>query len=378
MQKFDRKNIILIVLSTFVGLVLSEIGLRLFVPELDILLPDKNLLFASWPAGMRVTVDPDQRFIKGITGPSYFRTNSWGIRGDELSSTDEYRILIIGGSAVECHYIDQEKTFSALLQKHLSKQRPTWVGNLGKSGFAMRDHFFQVKFALDNIPDLDLILVMAGVNDLQYFLGSTKTVNQRTIETAHPNLMIEQKRGLADFFYLGRLLKDLFSRSDYGQLRVDLDGRQLEGLRAKRFNAPKIEQMPDLQTGLESFSNGTLMIQELVNTSAKTKVIFLTQPFLWRERMPQELEQLLWYGGKGFFFSDPNPEFYSTSVLHRSASAYNAATLTLRKAGKIAAIDLSAEISENEENFFDDVHLTEKGSERIAEILARELRPHPP
>src|SRR3989338_9862614 len=77
-------------------------------------------LYYVWPPRMHITFTPIERIHPGILGKSDFIINSFGIRGDEFSQNQDYRILAIGGSTTISEYLDQKETWAYLLQQALS------------------------------------------------------------------------------------------------------------------------------------------------------------------------------------------------------------------------------------------------------------------
>ena len=69
-----------------------------------------------WPYSRHVS-RPLPGVFPGISGPSRVTANSLGIRGPELPPREAgYRLLCLGGSTTECHYLDDEETWPHLLE----------------------------------------------------------------------------------------------------------------------------------------------------------------------------------------------------------------------------------------------------------------------
>lgn len=122
-----------------------------------------------WPPHLSAAFSPDPALMPGIRGPSRFRANSRGLRGDEIPDDPSYRILACGGSTTECLFLDQAETWPQRLQDKLSAGPPgprVWVGNAGKSGLTTRDHVVQLLYLLPELPRIDTVLFLVGVNDL--------------------------------------------------------------------------------------------------------------------------------------------------------------------------------------------------------------------
>ncbi len=125
--------------------------------------------YRIWPPHLETLFRPAPGLMPGIEGESRFRINSRGLRGDEPDPSARYRILVLGGSTAECLYLDQEETWPALVQGLLRERAPALgvqVENAGVSGRDTRDHVVQARHLLPQLPDLDCVLLLCGVNDL--------------------------------------------------------------------------------------------------------------------------------------------------------------------------------------------------------------------
>jgi hypothetical protein len=108
------------------------------------------------------------------------------------------------------------------------------------------------------------------------------------------------------------------------------------------------------------------------------RIVFVTQPFLWRDDLPPDLQRLLWLGGVGPFQKEAGHEYYSVSALAAGMDAYNRTLLaTCRRIPGAVCVDLAALLPKDTTVFYDDVHFNEAGSRRVAEILAERLAAAP-
>ena len=149
----------LVLTSTAVALVTSEICLRLTAP----------VGFYVWPPNHRAAFNPVPGVMSGVTGVSRFIISADGIRGRRLTTSDGHRILVVGGSTSECLYLDQREAWPAIVETSLQEalgRSDIWVGNVGKSGHSTRDHRLQVARLLDQLPRIDTVILLVGINDL--------------------------------------------------------------------------------------------------------------------------------------------------------------------------------------------------------------------
>lgn len=156
-------QIILLVVSLAIALLLCEVAVRLFA---------EPFIMPRWvenaPYGIRKPIANIRGFI--VT-PHYrhgMSTNSKGFRGTREYAIpkppDVFRIVVLGDSVVNGFGVEDEQTFSAVLEKMLSSQRPTEVLNLGVAGFGNAEELVQLEnVGLEQQPDM--VVLGYFVND---------------------------------------------------------------------------------------------------------------------------------------------------------------------------------------------------------------------
>jgi lysophospholipase L1-like esterase len=147
------------------------------------------LTAAAAEIGLRLTRDPDRVYpyhrnwvtwfypseaiTPGVSGPSRFSTNSYGTRGPELGD-QRIRILTIGGSTTACTVLDDSETWPAILMQLLNEKAGdpdfVWVTNSGVAGQNSDHHLMHTKYLLPELPQLDYVIVYAGLNDVGKWL----------------------------------------------------------------------------------------------------------------------------------------------------------------------------------------------------------------
>jgi hypothetical protein len=145
--------------------------------------PPEN--FYIWPPNLERTFVPDQKILPGTSPRAWFRTNSFGLRSYNPAPNDDYRILVLGGSAAECLYLNQRQTWPRLILESLNQARPglqTWVGNGGRSGQTSRDHIFHLKYLPLRALDIDAAVILIGANDLQLRLQQGDSYDPKYLE----------------------------------------------------------------------------------------------------------------------------------------------------------------------------------------------------
>jgi hypothetical protein len=147
--------------SMLLALAAVEIALRLTLPE-------ANRWFV-WPPRLDTRFEIAPGLFPGVASEARMRVDSLGLRGEEIPYDAARRVIALGGSTTECLYLDQPKTWPALLETALNEREPgrrAWVGNAGRSGHTLRENVLQLEELLRAIPNVDVVLVLPGINDL--------------------------------------------------------------------------------------------------------------------------------------------------------------------------------------------------------------------
>lgn len=112
-SKQSWQKILLLCFSVAFALLLGESALQFALYSIH------NKGYYFMPPRHKAVFRPQPSIMPGISGDSNFYTNSNGVRGDEFTDQDTYRIMAIGGSTTECAYLDQPETWTHLLQESL-------------------------------------------------------------------------------------------------------------------------------------------------------------------------------------------------------------------------------------------------------------------
>ncbi len=376
-------RIALVLGSIFIALVLAELSIRAYFA-----IKDKNHKYYVWPPNLHRVSKPIPGTMAGVSGPAHFNVNSDGIRGDEISAEQQYRILTIGGSTTECLFLDQEKSWPYALQNKLNSLNKfkVWVGNVGKSGLSTREHFMHMKYLLPQYSGIDAVIILVGCNDLNrrliedkdydpYFLDHYEYWKQRLIRGAFSETPYFQGKyrfhsGYYDELATVSLIKQVIDMYSKREMIQDEAGGIFVNLRNLRKGASVIvDDLPDLSSGLEEYKRNINAIIDIAQHRS-IRIIFMTQPSLWKKDLTEQEKNLLWYGWIGSFNSK---RYYSVSALMKGMQAYNDALLQVCRDRGVECIDLARILPQNSTMFYDDVHFTDKASLMTADILCNYL-----
>ena len=379
------KRTALVVSSMLLALGLGEIGLRLL----------SGNAFYIWPPHLHQELYPTPGIMPGVSGTSRFLVNSIGLRGDDPPRDRGMRILALGGSTTECLYLDQTEAWPHVLQDLFGPR--AWVGNGGRSGLHTRHHRLQAEKLLDELPWIDVVVVLAGVNDLCFRLSrdtawapvdfsspaAVAPLMQEAFEVRPPQ---DAAGPVYQRTALYQMLRRLGRRLRPGGATQDPPGRVYQVWRRHRHEAPVLRQrLPDLGPAIAEYAAN---LRAIARAAARhhARIIFVTQPAMWRDDLPPDLQRLLWMGGLGRYQKEAGHQYYSIAALAEGIALYNRVLLdTCRQIPGAICVDLAAELPRDTTVFYDDVHFNEAGSRRVAEILAGQIkaagvvpsRPHP-
>lgn len=360
-----------------------EFGLRFFMP-----LPGGTFIhFPNTARRFEIT----EGIYQGISGAARYETNALGLRGDELAEGDGPRIVLLGGSAIESTLLDTSEEPAHRLQTLFRERYPSrraWVANAGRSGHSTREHVLQSRVLVRSVPALDVLVVMAGVNDLLRRLAEDD--RWRAADSTAPEFEDEYtkrafalrssrhdpERGWAWRTELGarvwmvaRGLADAWRARRDGTLVADT--RSVLRWRESRKSAARMRRdLPALDESLKEYRSNLQRIAEEVATAGVSPVL-VTQPALWTADIDPKREELLWMGGVGEYQRPGGgSEYFTAAALAEGLSRYNAALLGVCADLHLQCVDLAALIPSDERAFYDDVHFNEEGARLVALAIA--------
>lgn len=349
--------------------------------------------FYIWPPGLQRTFSPRPDILPGTSPRARFVTNSYGLRGEEPSPDDDYRILVLGGSAAECLYLDQARTWPALIGDSLNRAEPdrrVWIGNGGRSGQNSRDHSLELECLPLKLIDPDAVIVCLGVNDLLLRLRQDQAFDPhallrpggRDLQIDHAFLFVPDEYSLPPPPWYKRTgvwrglreAKKILA-ADSPQ---DAAGTIVEAWRGRRRKACEWRRsLPEMGPALREY---VANLRRMIALAAEkgTRLVFITQPAVWREGMSEEESARLWMGGVGNFQNADGLPYYTPGALARGLELYQDVLKSVCAWSGTECFDLAAKLPPTTENFYDDCHFTEKGAREAARLISDYLLSRPP
>jgi len=366
--------------------------------------------FYVHPPGFETTIKPIAgRHVPGVHGEARFKINSQGMRGNEFSDEQGYRILVLGGSTVICVALDETEVWTRLVQDSLNELRPdlnVWVGNAGRSGLTTRSHVVQVKFLLPQLPRIDAVLLLIGINDLMLRLKQDSEYNPQFMNLPNIERQLVNKvfssyppayRDVPFYkrtalWHFGARLKSRLRPRDSRMIDVALQNPPAWSARIMRNEPPPIppdwaehrrqasamlDQLPDIESALDEYERNINRIIDILHADS-IRPVFLTQPTMYRPDLTESEKNLLWMGGIGDYQNGPGHVYYSAGALAEGMELYNRRLVAVCSRREVECFDLARVIPKDTTNLFDDCHFTEAGARNVAQAVSGYFAERPP
>jgi hypothetical protein len=153
-------------------------------------------------------------------------------------------------------------------------------------------------------------------------------------------------------------------------LQLDSKGHNIESWRKNRQAAKEIRNyLPDLSAALDDYSLNINKIIDIANKKKK-RVVFLTQPAMWKDSLSKEIENLFWFGGIGNYQTETGKDYYSTAVLQKGMNIYNETLIKVCKKRNVECLDLASSLPKDTTIFYDDCHFNENGANAVAGFIS--------
>jgi hypothetical protein len=327
----------------------------------------------------------DRSAFPGVKTPSRFKVNSIGIRGDEITAEQTYRILIVGSSTSACLFNDQDMSWPCLLQKKLNElgKEKVWVGNAALAGLSTREHIIYFKRLIPQLPLINTIIVQVGYMDLFNRLITDIHYNPQVFD----DFAVFEKNVIWSAFYktpyfpgkyefktghfgrlaMGKLYLEIKSWYKNMTKAYDNSGEWIINLQKMRMMAKEIvDDSPDLSSALAEYRRNISTLTDMARLRS-IRLIFVTDPSIWKDQMTETEKAMLSSGVIGSFKSG---RYYSSRALFRGLNLYHKELLTFCAENWLECLDLASAMPKTMEYFIDDIHLTDAGCSFTAQYIA--------
>ncbi|HYC76748.1 MAG TPA: hypothetical protein VEI02_03875 [Planctomycetota bacterium] len=347
-----------------------------------------------WAPGSRLHMHLEPGVIPSQGPFVRFEINRDGERGDDPPADPDaaYRVLVAGGSAVECYFLDQPQSWPEVLKRELSKPerlaklgRPAvHVGNVGRSliGTEFIDLIFERIFP--RYRRLDCVVFMVGASNVVNWL-MRKTPAVIPDDAPEPSEVYDLRPdGKYGFRPRRSALRELIKRQVTLRWRPKVErrgaGKKLAAARAMRRRAETIlVDTPDPAPMLDHFERKFRAL--LRRTRAKAgRVVVARQPWFDKDYDAGE-RAVLWHGAQGQPYVEDVKTYYDFPVVSRLMELVDARMARVAEEEGVEHLDLRSGLEHSLRTFYDFLHFTPEGAEavgrRLAAFLAGDEAPSP-
>lgn len=322
-----------------------------------LLTPQLHGDFVTLPPQMRSTIEVLRADFPGVPpGIRHITTDERGFRVNprvDYRAKGGLRIFAIGGSTTAALLLDDQSTWSHLLQEGIAKQgKLVEAINTGVSGLRAANHLATLKVVARLEPDL--IIFLLGANDWNkhirdWFEPGRNSWKPVSLRNSALGMILDDK-------VISPVWRKITGRSWADQTHVfDGPSKHPSLRRPVRHTFRPAEVVSDYAATLREISR-------LCKESRLTCLI-MTQPHAYDKATPAELQSRFWMTPPSATYT---LDFESMAHI---ASLYNEFLKSFAAQEGHPLCDLAAGIEPLPRFFYDDIHFTDEGARRIAELV---------
>jgi len=309
--------------------------------------------------------------------------NADGERGGEVDAREPglFRVLVVGGSAVECYALDQPTTWPGALERLLNRTDVlrslgagrVHVGNIGHSGVGAAELDMILERVLPNYDRLDAIVVMVGQSTVYHWLEDGApaarapfVVPEELLFAQHPRQPFGWHPRAWALAELARRLRQVWLHPVEVKENV---GAWLVAGRKMRAEATEIRtSVPEPTAVLEHFEQ--YFRSALRRAMARApRVLVVRQPWFEKDYTDEERARF-WHGGIGKPWKEKVSVYFSLEVINRLLSQIDARVVAVAKELGLQHLDLRPVLNQGLRHYFDHDHLTPEGAAVAAQAIA--------
>lgn len=342
--------------STLLAALACEVTLRWTSPIGD--------PFVTHTPHLRMVLQPNPAWMPHTISPARFTTDEQGFRVTRAVRYDvkppgTFRVFLIGGSTTENLYIDDTRTFGAILERRLNevlapRGRQAEVINAARSGTGSADHFYLAWRVVSYEPDV--IVYLMGINEMGPYIRNRFSPEATELKARARTWLFRSQ--LARRAYMAFRVTVASGR----EMR-DSTGATLVAERAERQRAPP-QRMPEALKQVAPSYRANVRRVLALHRRERVPAVFMTQPVLWQASLPAELDARL-VGPLG-----DGTVRYANEELEQLMDTYNDVLREEAATEPVAhLVDLARLLPRDGETFVDEVHFTDPAQQKIADIL---------
>jgi hypothetical protein len=338
-----------------------------------------------WAPGARMRLEIDPEALPSLDPVAEHAINRDGERGDEPPEerAGTFRVLVAGGSAAECYYLDQEVQWPHVLQRELARPenlkrlgaQRVHVGNVARSLVTCRHVDRILELVLPRYERLDVIVLMVGASDVVTWLerGMPAHIDEGPIPAAQ--LFAQHPEGPFGWgprtLALRRVLSALRRRVTRPVEVRQRVGKRLAEARTMRQRAEKVREIPDPGPMLDHFERWFERLLERARGGA-THVLVARQPWLQKRFTPGE-ERWLWSYALGRPYHEKVERYLAHETAWELLAAVDRRAAAVCERLGVPQLDLMPIIPPDFEHWYDEQHHTPIGCRLVGRSVAHAL-----
>jgi hypothetical protein len=343
--------------------------------------------YAVWRPGQRLHMHTDRAVLPSQEELVRFEVNSEGERGDEApaDASGTYRILVAGGSAAECYFLDQPSTWPEVMKRELARPENlarlgaarVHVGSIGKSLVSAETIDQVLARVLPRYPRLDLLILMVGASNVANWLGkgAPPSIEEKPpvppqVFDVHPDGPFGWRPGRTALAEIARRLRSRHLRPV--EVRRGA-GARLGKARAMRRAATEIlTETPDPAVMVDHFER---QLRELLVAVRKSvpRIVLVRQPWFQKDRYDAAEVAAFWHGAAGNPYAGVVTTYYAFDVVSRLVGLIDRRVADVADDLGIAHVDLMPLLEPSLRTFYDFWHFTPAGGDVVGKAVARAL-----
>ena len=346
----------------------------------------RHTRYCVWPPGMRLEVRQHPGLFPELEPRVHLDINADGERGSEVNAREDglFRILVVGGSSVECYALDQPTSWAGVLERLLNNTpalrmlgaRRVHVGNIGHSGVGAAELDLILERVLPNYERLDAIIVMAAASTAYHWLedgappaSAPSVVPEQLLFAQHPGQEFGWNPRTWAVAEIARRLRQVWFHPV--DVKENVGAWLVEG-RKMRAAATQIRtSVPDSSTVLQHFEQHYRRALRRAMLHAP-RVLVVRQPW-FEKNYTQEESARFWHGGIGKPWKEKVSVYFSLEVINRLLSQIDSRVVAVAEELGLPHLNLRPVLDQGLRHYYDHDHFTPQGAAAAAQAIAAAL-----
>lgn len=336
-----------------------------------------------WAPFTRQRLEIDMQALPTLEPVARWEINADGERGAPLPSdwSHTLRVVVAGGSASECYFNDQPRTWPEVMRRALSRPENlrklgvehVHVGNIARSLVACEELDLMFERTLPRYTRLDVVVLMVGASDLLHWLE--RGTPMPVVDTPIPPSQVFALHPYGPFGWgpktlalrrLASYWKRRLLRHEEVRTRV---GKRLADARAMRARATTIlHTTPDPAQMLAHYERHLRKLVARLQARG-ARVILARQAWLEGQFTEQE-QQHFWSFGRGRPYARVVNEYFAHDTAWKLLHQVDEHGARIARELGIESIDVNAIVPRDFDHYYDELHFTTRGCELVGEAIA--------